>query len=384
MRGLVASRPVQVTVLGWIALSVLLGLGVVSRGLPFLDRLPIFRGMDALDVLKAEQLNAAFGLVILALVGLITRGRKTALSAPEKITAHRELKSLLAYLLIAQIAGYAFGRWLGIHPISLHLPGTLFGLFDRVSQFEVIVWSVFNFVVYAALPYLYFRGKGYANTDLNLRSKDPAKDWILILVVLLVEGIGELGGFSHALFDLTPRQLAIGGSLAFVANLFGTGLPIMVFVYALLLPRYIAVTGSPVAAALLGGCTYALVHFFEAWTDHTSLFGRLPQRDFSSCNISFQASSSRCSPFAQATHGCTSGAIMPSRRMCRLMRRISWRCSALNSTRRSEPPLHLLRGHVASGQDRADQLPHEPRMVSQYRRQACRARRLQHKTEFVQ
>jgi len=189
------------------------------------------------------------------------------------VTASRELKYLLAYLLTAQIAGYTFGGLLGIHPMSLHLPGTLYGLYDRVSQFEVLVWSLFNFIVYALLPYLYFRGKGYTNAALNLRSKNPGRDYVLIAAVLVVEGIGELGGFSHALFGLTPHQFVVGGSLAFVANLFGTGLPIMVFVYALLLPRYIAVTGSQITAALLGGCTYALVHFFEGWTVYTSFFG---------------------------------------------------------------------------------------------------------------
>lgn len=49
---------------------------------------------------------------------------------------------------------------------------------------------------------------------------------------------------------------------------------------ALLLPRYIAVTGSPITAALLGGCTYALVHFFEAWADYTSLYGAFTSLGF--------------------------------------------------------------------------------------------------------
>ena len=273
MKSLAANRPVQVAILAWIVLPVLLAVGISNRGLPFLDRLPIFRGMSALDVLKAEQLNAAFGLIVLLVAGVMTRGRTTVLSMPERITAHRELRSLLAYLLIAQLAGYAVGRLFGFHPLSLHLPGTLFGLFDRVSRREVGVWSLFNFIVYAVLPYLYFRARGYTSMSLNLRSQNPARDMTLILVVLLVEGIGELGGFSRALLNLPPRQMVIGASLAFVANLFGTGLPIMVFVYALLLPRYIAVTGSSITAALLGGCTYALVHFFEAWTDYTSLYG---------------------------------------------------------------------------------------------------------------
>lgn len=47
----------------------------------------------------------------------------------------------------------------------------------------------------------------------------------------------------------------------------------MVFVYALLLPRYVAVTGSRTTAALLGGITCALVHFFDSWAVYTSAVG---------------------------------------------------------------------------------------------------------------
>jgi len=147
VRGIVTSKPVQVTILSWIALSILLGFAISNNGLPFLDRLPIFHGKSGLDVLTSAQLNAAFGLVILGLVLLVTRSRKEKLSVPGRITANRKIKYLLAYLVVAQIAGYTVGRLLGIHPISLHLPGTLFGLYDRVSWFEVMVWSVFNFVV---------------------------------------------------------------------------------------------------------------------------------------------------------------------------------------------------------------------------------------------
>src|SRR2546428_2403391 len=170
MKGILTHKPVQVAILSWVVLSTLLGLTVSSRGLPFHDRLPIFHGKNALDVLKVTQINAAWGLVILGLVLLVTRSRREKLSVPGRVTAKRETKYLLAYLVVAQVAGYTVGRLLGIHPISLHLPGTLFGLYDRVSRFEVMVWSVFNFVVYAPLPYLYFRPKGYTNTALNLPS----------------------------------------------------------------------------------------------------------------------------------------------------------------------------------------------------------------------
>jgi len=40
----------------------------------------------------------------------------------------------------------------------------------------------------------------------------------------------------------------------------------MVFIYAILLPRYLKLTGSIVDTVILGGVTYAALHLFEAWT----------------------------------------------------------------------------------------------------------------------
>ena len=40
----------------------------------------------------------------------------------------------------------------------------------------------------------------------------------------------------------------------------------MVLIYAILLPRYLKITGSPLVTVLLGGATYALMHIVEGWS----------------------------------------------------------------------------------------------------------------------
>lgn len=52
---------------------------------------------------------------------------------------------------------------------------------------------------------------------------------------------------------------------AFVVNLLGTVLPVMVFIYAVLLPRLARLTGSTTTTVLLGGAAYSLIHLFESW-----------------------------------------------------------------------------------------------------------------------
>jgi hypothetical protein len=94
---------------------------------------------------------------------------------------------------------------------------------------------------------------------------------LLILVILVLESIIELSLVSGAIFGLDANQLLVGIPLAFLLNLFGTALPIMVFIYCILLPRFLKLTGSVVATVSLGGIAYAVIHFFESWTAYDSL-----------------------------------------------------------------------------------------------------------------
>jgi hypothetical protein len=63
----------------------------------------------------------------------------------------------------------------------------------------------------------------------------------------------------------------LGASLTFVTHLLGTGLPVMVFIYAIFFPRYLKLTNSPVATVLLGGVSYVVLHVFEYWTLYDSV-----------------------------------------------------------------------------------------------------------------
>ena len=49
---------------------------------------------------------------------------------------------------------------------------------------------------------------------------------------------------SSAIFSLSDTQLVLGASLTFVLNFFSTVLPIMIFIYSPLLPRYLKLTNS--------------------------------------------------------------------------------------------------------------------------------------------
>ncbi|HEY5096168.1 MAG TPA: hypothetical protein VII69_13715 [Candidatus Eremiobacteraceae bacterium] len=176
-----------------------------------------------------------------------------------------ELSFLVGYAVVAQVIGLGLGRLIGTYPISLHLPGSVFGITSNVSPADVYAWVAYNFVVYAVIPYVVFRARGYSNEALSLTSTDRRQDLLLIVVILILESAFELI-FEHGIFKLSGHQLLVGVPATFVVYFFGTSLPIMVFIYAILLPRFLKLTGSIVTTVILGGVTYAVLHLFEAWT----------------------------------------------------------------------------------------------------------------------
>jgi hypothetical protein len=67
-----------------------------------------------------------------------------------------------------------------------------------------------------------------------------------------------------------PNQIIVGAPLTFIIFFVGTVLPTMVLIYAILLPRYLRLTGSTISTVLLGGLTYAAMHIVEGWATFDS------------------------------------------------------------------------------------------------------------------
>jgi hypothetical protein len=202
----------------------------------------------------------------------LTRSRKLpdlAARAPARAVARRETLLLLGYGVLGLMVGYALGRAFGWHPFGFHLAGTLYETHDHVEPAEAVVWAGYNFIVYALVPLIYFRRR-YSAEALNLRSNNRANDALVIIVVLLIESLAEALALGVQLLDLSSRQLLLGLPLTFGLYFVGTVLPTMIFIYAILIPRYLKLTESMVATVILGGLTYTLMHVWDAWTVFTS------------------------------------------------------------------------------------------------------------------
>jgi hypothetical protein len=233
-----------------------------DKGTPFLGRIFIVEG----------SLFLALGMMGLAYLVTIRRPVPDMASrAPAVPIARAETLGMVGYAIVAQVAGAFLGHAISSYAISLHMPGTLYGLSGQYTPRAAIIWAIYNFVVYAVVPFAYFRWRGYSLEQLNLRSNNLRADIVLIVIIFVVESTAELLSVSTAIFSLSGRQLLLGAMLSFVLNFFGTVLPIMIFIYCILLPRYLKLTNSVALTVILGGVSYAAVHVGDSWTNYSSL-----------------------------------------------------------------------------------------------------------------
>jgi branched-subunit amino acid transport protein AzlD len=139
-----------------------------------------------------------------------------------------------------------------------------------VTPAETLCWAGYNFIAFAVLPFAVFRRR-YSSAQLSLHSSNRRSDLLVILVVLVLESTVQLSVASSSVLDLTSHQVLLGAPLTFALSFAGTVLPTMVFIYCILTPRYLRLTGGSVpTTVILGGLTYALLHFFDGWTDFTT------------------------------------------------------------------------------------------------------------------
>jgi len=91
----------------------------------------------------------------------------------------------------------------------------------------------------------------------------------VLVAVLVVESAVQLAAMP-GIFRMSPGAFLIAAPIAFMVFLVGTVLPTMVLIYAILLPRYLRLTGSATLTVILGGLTYALMHLVEGWSSFRS------------------------------------------------------------------------------------------------------------------
>ncbi|MEO1645097.1 MAG: hypothetical protein AAFR67_07905, partial [Chloroflexota bacterium] len=176
---LLQSTEVRVLLVLWfIANTVLLVMGM--------NGLPVVLGDDPSGlghVLLFLPIALAY-LLQIGLVYFITRNRPLPdwdSRTPEKSIALQETVIFWVYALVALIVlGAGFD-------IGLHLPGTIFDPdYENTTAF-ILTWTAVNFVIFALIPYVVFRMRGYTNEQLSMTSHNWRGDLVVIVAILVLE-----------------------------------------------------------------------------------------------------------------------------------------------------------------------------------------------------
>ena len=161
----------------------------------------------------------------------------------------------------------------GWHAFGFHLDGMVIATGQAVVPREALCWAAYNLVVYAVLPNWYFRRRYSTGEQLSLHSSNLRADLEADRHCAPPRVGCPAAARPRACSTSSARQLLLGAPLTFVLSFAGTVLPTMVFVYCILTPRYLRLTGSSAATVVLGGLTYASLHVLDGWTDLASPTG---------------------------------------------------------------------------------------------------------------
>jgi hypothetical protein len=260
--------PVGIVIGGWILLN-LVAIAASGDSLPF--SWPHKEGESVSEALLDANVAVLEAILLIGLILWLTRKRNLSLptlldAVPRARRAKRELIWLLAYGVLAQIAGVVIARALGWHQFSFHIGGSVVGAHEHelVGRVEFLTWVAYNTIAYVVLP-LAILGRRYPAKAIWLRSHNRRADFWLIAIVLMIESMAQLAAVSSAVFDLSAWQYFTGVPLTFVLFFFGTVLPTVIFVEALLVPRFLQISRSIPFTIIFGGFAYTLMHFFDAW-----------------------------------------------------------------------------------------------------------------------
>ena len=197
----------------------------------------------------------------------LTRSREPVswaeLYAVDRTTAGKEALLTIAYLVVTQsILGFVFN-------IGLHFPGPDVYTTGSHTQAEVWTWVLTYTVVYTILPLLWLRRRGF-----SLRKLFSSFQWIramwIIVAYWAIDFFGPIiTGAADFLGGITAGQYAQGIPWGIFINTFGAGLPVVVMMHMIFIPRVAVLFKSKLTVILIGGFYYALFSLFDQGVDYS-------------------------------------------------------------------------------------------------------------------
>ena len=181
----------------------------------------------------------------------------------DRQTAGKEVLWIFAYLLTSQlILGFVFKT-------GLHFPGPDVYQQTDHRQGEVITWMLLNGLFYVALPV-------YWLNRIGLRLKGLFSPWPWRRNLWIIAAYWALDFFGPIIggvdfFSLSTAEYVVGVSTSVVANTIGAGLPVLLLMHIVLIPRLMLLFDSKLTVIAIAGFFYAIFSLFDPGADYGSL-----------------------------------------------------------------------------------------------------------------
>ena len=222
----------------------------------------------AIDALSSLFL-AYFPVLALSvfLLLFLTRNRDAfdweSLYRVDRDRAGQEVVLAFAYLLITQwVLGLYF-------EVGLHFPGPHVYEAGRFDLQTVLLWALVNSVVYVVIPLVWLCRSGLDLSKFVRALQWRRNIWILIAFWALDFFGPIIGGIDF--FSLTTEQYVVGVPLSILVNTFGAGLPVVVLMHVVLIPRLMLIYDSKLSVIAIAGLFYAVFSLFDPGVDYSSL-----------------------------------------------------------------------------------------------------------------
>ena len=230
-------------------------------------------GLSAVPLIAVHALSSLFltyfpvlALCVFLLLYL-TRGRDAfdweTLYALNREKAGVEVLAAFIYLLVTQLV-------LGLFfDVGLHFPGPHVYESGSFAYQHVVVWTLVNTVVYVLVPLLWLRGQGLNLVEFMRALQWRRNIWILIAFWALDFFGPIIGGVPF--FSLTAEQYLVGIPTSILVNTFGAGLPVVILMHVVVIPRLMLICESKLVVISIAGLFYAIFSLFDPGVDYSTL-----------------------------------------------------------------------------------------------------------------
>ncbi|MDG1461814.1 MAG: hypothetical protein P8Q31_09825 [Luminiphilus sp.] len=180
----------------------------------------------------------------------------------DQMTAVKESVMVFGYLLITQLLLGVWGH------AGLHFPGP--DMYDPLLHDlrGVAIWVALYVATYIAMPvaWLSYRSFDWLGLLNSLRWK---RDLWIIGVYWALDFFGPIV-FGAPFFGLDPWLYALGIPGGIVVNTLGAGLPVVILMHIILIPRLTVIFNSKFTVIAIAGLFYAIFSLFDPGVDYSN------------------------------------------------------------------------------------------------------------------